>query len=275
IREPKYDDQKVVYAGIEKLLDEATTDLSSTTGRRPTNNDLLFAGDMTKWVKLAKFLQARTQLRLAYAPGEDKAARANKALTALAGALQSNADDADFAYPGGANARNPNYTFVELRRPEAHRGGGAAHPERRRGSGRAVPRGDPRPHAEARRRPGGDRRVRREAAGVRHARQPARGDHHAEVHRELPQGRAVERLAAHRLPAAAGAGRAGQAAEHSAAHPHAGLGALQQHQPGHGDGDPAGPRGNDGEGVVGGDDERTTLTGSRPCRASQASRLLY
>jgi hypothetical protein len=115
IREPKYDEQKVVYAGIEKTLDEALADLSSPTGRKPTNNDLLFAGDMTRWVKLTKFLQARTQLRIAYAPGEDKTARANKALAALAGALASNADDVDFAYPGGVNARNPLYTFQEQR----------------------------------------------------------------------------------------------------------------------------------------------------------------
>ena len=57
----------------------------------------------------------RAHLRLAYAPGENKTERANKALTALAGALASNADDAAFTYPGGASARNPLYTFVDLR----------------------------------------------------------------------------------------------------------------------------------------------------------------
>jgi hypothetical protein len=115
IREPKYDEQKVVYEGIQKKLDEAIADLGAATGRRPTTNDLLYAGDLTKWIKLARFLQARVNLRLAYAPGEDKTARANKVLTALAGGLAGNADDADFIYPGGANARNPLWTFTELR----------------------------------------------------------------------------------------------------------------------------------------------------------------
>jgi SusD/RagB-like outer membrane lipoprotein len=115
IREPKYDEQKVVYEGILKNFEEAAADLSSATGRRPTTNDLLYAGDVTKWAKLAKFLQARTHLRLAYAPGENKTDRANKALAALTGGLASNADDAAFTYPGGTSARNPNYTFVELR----------------------------------------------------------------------------------------------------------------------------------------------------------------
>jgi hypothetical protein len=114
IREPKYDEQKVVYEAVHKLLDEAIAEMSSPTGRRPTTNDLLFNGDMTRWVKLARHVQARHHLRLAYAPGEDKVARAQKALTSIAAAFTSNADDAEFQYPGGANARNPLYTFQEL-----------------------------------------------------------------------------------------------------------------------------------------------------------------
>jgi hypothetical protein len=115
IREPKYDDQKTVYEAIFKNLDEAIADLSSPTGRRPTVNDLLFAGDVARWIKLARFLQARANLRLAGAAGEDKVARANKALTALGGAFASNSDDADFIYPGGVGARNPLYTFQDQR----------------------------------------------------------------------------------------------------------------------------------------------------------------
>lgn len=115
IREPKYDEQKVVYEGIFKDLDSAYALLSATTGRRPTSNDLLFAGDVTKWAKLAKFLQARANLRLVNAPGEDRLARANKVLAALPAALAGNVDDADFIYTGGVGARNPLWTFFELR----------------------------------------------------------------------------------------------------------------------------------------------------------------
>src|SRR4029078_6328682 len=117
IREPKYESQKTIYNGIFANLDTAVTLLSRTSApaRRRATNDLLYAGDVAKWNKLAHYLQARANLRLAYASGEDKVARANKALSALAGAFASNADDADFTYPGGANARNPNYTFQDLR----------------------------------------------------------------------------------------------------------------------------------------------------------------
>jgi hypothetical protein len=116
IREPKYVSQQTIYNGVFANLDTAVSLLSIPSGpRRPSTNDLLYAGDMTKWNKLAHFLQARANLRLAYASGEDKISRANKTLAALAGGFASNADDADFTYPGGANARNPNYTFVDLR----------------------------------------------------------------------------------------------------------------------------------------------------------------
>jgi hypothetical protein len=115
IREPKYDDQQAVYEAVHKLFDEAIAEMSSPTGRRPSSNDLLFNGDMTRWVKLARLVQARHHLRLVYAPGEDKVARAQLALTALGQAFASNADDADFIYPGGADARNPLYTFQDLR----------------------------------------------------------------------------------------------------------------------------------------------------------------
>ena len=116
IREPKYESQQTIYNGILANLDTAIALFSTTSNaiRTPTTNDLLFGGDMTRWNKLAHYLEARANLRLAYASGEDKVGRANKALTALTGAFTSNADDADFIYPGDDNARNPNYTFQDL-----------------------------------------------------------------------------------------------------------------------------------------------------------------
>lgn len=114
IREPRYDEQKFVYENVHRLLDEAIADMQRQQIRTPTTNDLLYAGDMTRWVRLARTVQARHQLRLAYAPGENAAQRAQKALDALAGGFTSNADDADFSYPGGEHARNPLWTFQEL-----------------------------------------------------------------------------------------------------------------------------------------------------------------
>ena len=115
IREPKYDDQQEIYPQVLEWFEEAIEDMQRPANRVPGENDLLFAGDMTRWVKLARTVQARHELRLAYAPGENMTARAQAALDALQQGLQSNADDADFIYPGGENGlRNPQYTFQEL-----------------------------------------------------------------------------------------------------------------------------------------------------------------
>jgi hypothetical protein len=115
VREPAYEDQKTVYDGVHQLLEEAIADMKRPAQRLPGANDLLFEGDMSRWIKLARTVQARHQLRLAYAPGEDARQRAQKALDALQEGLASNADDADFLYPGGeAGHRNPLYTFQDL-----------------------------------------------------------------------------------------------------------------------------------------------------------------
>jgi hypothetical protein len=110
IRDPVYDEQKVVYEGVFKLIDEAIAEMQRPA-RSPGAGDLLYQGDMAKWVRLAQTVKAQLHLRLSSAPGENKTDRAQKALTALQQGLRSNADDADFAYPGGNNRRNPWYTF--------------------------------------------------------------------------------------------------------------------------------------------------------------------
>jgi hypothetical protein len=111
IREPTYDEQKVVYEGVLKLIDESIVEMEKREGKNPGIVDLLYRGDMARWVKLAHTIQAQLHVRLTGAPGENKTDRANKALTALAKGLASNADDADFAYPGGSNRRPPWYAI--------------------------------------------------------------------------------------------------------------------------------------------------------------------
>ena len=110
IRDPKYDEQKVVYAGAQKAIDEAIEEMAKPA-RSPGTVDLLYKGDMVKWVKLANTVQGILHMHLTNAPGETKTDRAQKALTALAKGMTSNADDADFAYPGGNNRRPPWYAI--------------------------------------------------------------------------------------------------------------------------------------------------------------------
>lgn len=59
IREPKYDAQATVYAGVQTLLDEAITSLA---GNGTISGDILFSGDVAKWTAVAHTLKARYYL---------------------------------------------------------------------------------------------------------------------------------------------------------------------------------------------------------------------
>ncbi|MGH7460917.1 MAG: SusD/RagB family nutrient-binding outer membrane lipoprotein [Longimicrobiales bacterium] len=115
IRNPEYDEQKTVYEGVHKQLEEAIVEMQKPAPRLPGANDLLFAGNMARWVKLARTVQGQFHLRLAYAPGENRPERAQKAITALQQGIASNAEDADFAYPGKQTGwRQPWWTFEQI-----------------------------------------------------------------------------------------------------------------------------------------------------------------
>lgn len=109
---PAYDPQlPTVYDQVLTMMDEAIADMKRPSLRTPEANDLLFEGDMGRWVQLARHVQARHQLRLAYAQGEDPQERAQAAITALAEGLTSTADDVVFEYPGGPGGRNPLWRY--------------------------------------------------------------------------------------------------------------------------------------------------------------------
>jgi hypothetical protein len=114
---PAYDDQQVVYDAIDPWFEEAITlmkrAISDGSIRRPAANDLLFEGDMSRWVRLARHLQARHRLRLSNAPWANAQEQAQAALDALQEGLASNADDVDFSYVGEDGGRNPLWLFQD------------------------------------------------------------------------------------------------------------------------------------------------------------------
>jgi hypothetical protein len=113
LRDPGYDSQEEIYKKVHLLLEEAIAEMSRADARSPGAADLLYGGDMTKWVKLARTVQARLHLRLSRAPGESATARAQLALDALAEGFTSNDDDADFTFIGGSGARSSTYQFED------------------------------------------------------------------------------------------------------------------------------------------------------------------
>ena len=66
---PKLDPQEQVYAGIQAKLDTAITLLGGTGGAGPGGSDLFYAGDGTKWLRLAHTLKSRNYLHVAERQG--------------------------------------------------------------------------------------------------------------------------------------------------------------------------------------------------------------
>lgn len=65
ILSPKFDNASTVYTGIIDLIDEAISNLNSTStvSTLKSSNDPLFAGDLTKWIKFANTLKLRVLVR--------------------------------------------------------------------------------------------------------------------------------------------------------------------------------------------------------------------
>ncbi len=104
---PKYDTQEEIYTTIFTLLNEAITDLKSTSSVfSPADEDLIYAGDLVKWEKTAYALKARYSLHLAKRSGTTAY---SDALAAVANAYTSNDDDFKFVFGSALNNSNPIY----------------------------------------------------------------------------------------------------------------------------------------------------------------------
>jgi Starch-binding associating with outer membrane len=103
---PKYDRQEVIYDSIFKLLDEANAMI--VTGN--ISNDIIYAGDMTKWKKLANSIHLLAALRISEVNPAKANTEFNKAL--IAGVMTANTDN--FSYKHLADANNQNYWYGQI-----------------------------------------------------------------------------------------------------------------------------------------------------------------
>lgn len=64
--QPQYDTQASIYAAIDQLLTDAITSLSTSDGSpfQPGTDDILFQGNLPKWVRFAHSLKAKFYLHL-------------------------------------------------------------------------------------------------------------------------------------------------------------------------------------------------------------------
>lgn len=103
---PKYDTQKDIYDSLFNLLDQANNMI--VTGN--INNDIVYAGDMTKWKKLANTIRMLMALRLSEVDANKGKDEFNKALNA--GVMTANTDN--FVFKHLAEAANQNYWYDQV-----------------------------------------------------------------------------------------------------------------------------------------------------------------
>ena len=94
---PKYDDQKVIYADLLKEIEEATNALDPSKVK--VKGDLFYKGDIAKWKKLGNSLLLRAGMRYTkYDEAVARAAAAKAVDPARGGVMTSNADNAIIQY---------------------------------------------------------------------------------------------------------------------------------------------------------------------------------
>lgn len=103
---PKYDTQKDIYDSLFNLLDQANNMIVAGN----ISNDLIYAGDMTKWKKLGNTIRMLMALRLSEVDANKGKDEFNKALNA--GVMTANTDN--FVFKHLAEAANQNYWYDQV-----------------------------------------------------------------------------------------------------------------------------------------------------------------
>ena len=105
IMNPKYDDASVVYEKALVLLDDGIAELKKTQGAAAvplSKGDVLYQGDVSKWIKFAYGIKARHLNHLSKTATYD----ADAVLEALKNAPQANAESAIYQYQDEAVSGN-------------------------------------------------------------------------------------------------------------------------------------------------------------------------
>lgn len=91
-----YDSQEDIYKDFFKILKEANTVLSAYTGTAKffANGDLIYGGDVTKWLRLCNTLRLRAAIRISKKDPVLAKTEAEAAVAAAGGLITSNADNA-------------------------------------------------------------------------------------------------------------------------------------------------------------------------------------
>jgi len=106
-----YDKQETIYPALLTDLKEAVAQFDNGAA---VQGDVMYAGNTTKWRKLANSLRAILALRMSKVfPSTGQLAATEFAAAITAGVIDANADNANIPYPGG-NYRNPIYNYYVI-----------------------------------------------------------------------------------------------------------------------------------------------------------------
>lgn len=115
IRQPSFDAQSDVYAGILSTLKTAQANLSTTA---PVKGDILFGGDMMMWKKFANTIRLSMALRMSEVDPTTAAAEFNSAIADGVIALD-NSENIYYEQLANANFQSPWYARFLTRRDHA------------------------------------------------------------------------------------------------------------------------------------------------------------
>ncbi len=106
---PKYDSQRVIYKGILANIDSALKLMNNSDASKPGKDDLVYGGNMDKWIKFAYTLKLKIYLRMSEI--DPVGAKAGViALYATPGfTLIGSGDDAFIAYGFSTSNKSPLY----------------------------------------------------------------------------------------------------------------------------------------------------------------------
>ncbi len=108
---PQYDDAKTVTADILSKLDAALAAINPDAGGFGSS-DLLYKGNMSKWVKFGNSLKLKLAMVIADADAGTAKTKVGEAAANLGNLITSNADNALFPYLSGSPNNNPFSTDV-------------------------------------------------------------------------------------------------------------------------------------------------------------------
>ena len=111
---PAFDSQQSIYETIQSLLDDAINNdlVAQVSVLSPADNDMIYGGDLSLWIKAAWSIKARYALHLSKI--NDNQAYQD-ALTYLANGITDNAEDFEFVFGSNNLEENPAYQFARDR----------------------------------------------------------------------------------------------------------------------------------------------------------------